>query len=104
MKLVIFTNATYEEEMALVDVDNEVVILQGDYCHDKIECVIDGYLSALSDHGIYSRMAVSSEDIGPDNSWFDKCNFYNNGMDDDEEEEYEDYDPEDFEDEEEDGD
>jgi hypothetical protein len=43
MKLVIFANKHYEEEKALMDLDKKEVLLKGDYYHDKIDNVIEGY-------------------------------------------------------------
>ena len=46
MNLVIYINETYEEEQALYDIDNQKVLLKGDYYHDKISAKISGYLLA----------------------------------------------------------
>jgi hypothetical protein len=78
MNLVIFENATYEEEKALVNLDTDTVIMQGDYYHDKIDYKIEGYLEALKDLGyIKDTDHVEREEIGPANSWFIELEFYN---------------------------
>lgn len=77
MNLVIFVNETFEEEKALYDLDKKEVLLKGDYYHDKIDFVIEGYLIAKD---------VDSDDvedvwIDQNHELFDELEFYD-GSDD----------------------
>lgn len=55
MNLVIYTNAHNEEDQqVLYDLIAQAIILQGDYYHDKINCLIDGYVMALNDWNLYA--------------------------------------------------
>ena len=49
MILQVITNATMEDERALVDVSNKIpkLICRGDYYHDKIDEYIEGFLFCL---------------------------------------------------------
>ncbi|AID17869.1 transcriptional regulator [Bacillus phage JBP901] len=86
MKLVIFENATHEEEKALVDLDTGEEILNGDYYHDKIDYRIEGYLAALKDHGIYTD-EVPTEEVGKKHEYFAKLRFYDGDYEEEEEDE-----------------
>lgn len=46
VNLVIYVNDNFEEEKALYNLDSKQVIVKGDYYHDKIDSVIEGYLLA----------------------------------------------------------
>jgi hypothetical protein len=75
MRLVIYINEHSEDSRALFDLDKGEVLLSGDYYHDKIDEMIQGYLCALSDHNIYKE---EPEDIWIDNTHehFKECDFY----------------------------
>lgn len=76
MNLVIYGNKHYEEEKALVNVDKNEVILKGDYYHDKIEYMIEGYLQALKDFNIYS-FDTNEEWIDSNHELYNYLCFYN---------------------------
>ncbi|BEU14623.1 hypothetical protein [Bacillus phage CM1] len=86
MNLVIFENATHEEEKALVNLDTGKAILNGDYYHDKIDYRIEGYLEALKDYGIHTE-EVPTEEIGKKHEYFAKLNFYDGDYEEDDDEE-----------------
>lgn len=71
--LVIYINEHYEEEMALYDLENEEVILKGDYYHEKISFVIEGYLYAL---GLKEDEDVPMEHIDKTHELFETLDFY----------------------------
>ena len=39
MKLIIFINSTMEDEQALVNSENNEILLKGDYYHDKLSTI-----------------------------------------------------------------
>jgi hypothetical protein len=53
MNLIIYVNDSFEDERALFDLDNNKVLVMGDYYHDKIDEKIEGYLQALEDFDIH---------------------------------------------------
>jgi len=55
MKLVIYGNENFEDERALFDLENEEILIHGNYDDDKISPRIEGYLQALEDHNIYTN-------------------------------------------------
>jgi len=71
--LVIYINGHYEEEMALYDLENEEIILKGDYYHEKISFVIEGYLYAL---GLKEDEDVPMEYIDKTHELFETLDFY----------------------------
>jgi len=76
MNLIIYVNKHYEEEQALVDLDNKSILLKGDYYHDKIGNLIEGYLSALRDFDIYNK-DVTHEEIDCNHQMYNTLEFYN---------------------------
>jgi hypothetical protein len=76
MNLIIYTNSHYEEEKALVNLDTKEVILKGDYYHDKIEHLIEGYLQALRDLNMYNG-EIRNEEINSNHDMYDELEFYN---------------------------
>lgn len=87
MKIKTYYNSTFEEEAALVNVENDEVILHGDYYHDKIIEQIDGFIYALNYLKIEHEI-LEPESIAPDNKLFEKIGFY------EEDSSFEDYDDE----------
>lgn len=47
MRLKIFINEEFEDERALVNIENNEVLLKGDCYHDKIDEKIEGFLLGL---------------------------------------------------------
>ncbi|AIW03497.1 transcriptional regulator [Bacillus phage Moonbeam] len=82
MELVIYSNKYHEDEQALVNLETNAILLQGDFYHDKIDYQITGYIQALIDLELIEREDVPDiEDIKRDHTWFNKLNFYDNGED-----------------------
>ena len=81
MNLIIYVNGHYEEEKALVDLDGNKIMLKGDYYHDKIDHLIEGYLQALNDFNIYTN-EVDSEEIDHKHEMYTELEFYNEDCDD----------------------
>lgn len=81
MKLQIVINETYEEENALVNIEDNTVLAKGDYYHDKISEYIEGFLSGLD----FAKLDYELEEVDlyatPDMEIFNICGFYN-GNDD----------------------
>jgi hypothetical protein len=77
VNLVVYINNTFEEEKALYDLDERRIIIKGDYYHDKIDHVIEGYLIAKD----IDEDEV--EDIWIDNNheMFEELEFYDGSMD-----------------------
>jgi hypothetical protein len=61
MNLIIYINEHFEDERALFDLDNNKILLMGDYYHDKIDAKIEGYLLALD---------IDEDDVAEE--WIDK--------------------------------
>jgi hypothetical protein len=76
MNLIIYTNSHFEEEKALVNLDTKQVILKGDYYHDKIDHLIEGYLQALKDYNLHND-EVQSEEINSNHEMYEELEFYN---------------------------
>lgn len=76
MKLIIYVNEHFEEEKALVDIDKKEVLLKGDWYHDKIDVLIEGYLNALIGFNIYTE-EVDTEYIDSKHELYDYLEFYN---------------------------
>lgn len=77
MNLVIYINETYEEEKALYDIDRDEVVIKGDYYHDKIDHVIEGYLIAKE----IDEDAVEDIWIDQNHELFEKLDFYDGSLD-----------------------
>lgn len=75
MNLIIYVNGIFEDEKALFDLDNNKVILHGDYYHDKIDEQIEGYLQALKDYDIHTE-EVEEEWIDSKHEHFKLIGFY----------------------------
>lgn len=80
MNLVIYNNAHYEEEQALVDLESGEVILKGDWYHDKIDSVIEGYEQALKDFRIITE-SIPVEEINRNHKWYAILDFYDDDYD-----------------------
>lgn len=74
LNVIIYTNGTFEEEQAL-SVDGEIV-LQGDYYHDQIDTLINGFLEGLS--YLKTDFDKYSFTIMPDDEMFSLIEFHNN--------------------------
>ncbi len=75
MKLIIFANEHFEEEKALFDLEENRVVLKGDYYHDKINEKIEGYLQALYEFNIYKE-DVDEEWIDNTHDLYEAIDFY----------------------------
>lgn len=73
MNVKIYTNGTFEEEMALVI--NDEVVAHGDYYHDKIYDFIQGFIEGI-EYITKSIVGIERETIKPDHPMFDRCDFY----------------------------
>jgi len=96
MKLIVYVNDTFEEEKALFNLDDNTVLVKGDYYHDKIDERIEGFLEGL-DYCDMSYELLESENVISKMDAFEKCGFYNEGEydDDDKNDETENEDSED---------
>ncbi|WP_442637750.1 hypothetical protein [Rossellomorea marisflavi] len=74
MKLVLYRNGTYEEQIALVNEETGEAYIIGDDYHDKASVKIEGYLLALKNEGIYTQ-EVEEVDIQPSHPMFKKLYF-----------------------------
>lgn len=74
MELIIYVNENFEEEKALFDLEEEKLILSGDYYHDKIDGKIEGYLKALEDFKIYNKK-VETVEIKENHKLYEKMKF-----------------------------
>lgn len=81
MRLQIAINSTFEEEKALLNLDNKEVIFRGDYYHDKIDEYIQGFLKGLSYANIQYEL-LDNAFITPDMEMFDVCDFVNESYED----------------------
>lgn len=79
-----YTNETYKEQCALVEVPSNKVLLMGDYYHDKIDETIAGFLDGVQYCGF--KTEVTSKTIGPKDPLFDIIGFINKNYDEDDEE------------------
>lgn len=73
-KYIVYINEAYEEdsEMALYDVENDEIVLNGDHYHHKIMYLIKGYLIAKG----LNFEDIKKEYIKEDNPMFDRLGFY----------------------------
>lgn len=78
MKLIIFINSTMEDEQALVNLEDNEILLKGDFYHDKIEAQIQGFLKGLKFAEV--DFIIEEEIINPDNDMFEKLEFYNDNF------------------------
>ena len=74
---IIVYNKTHDEgECALYDATNDVVIIRGDYYHNKIDSQIEGFFTALQ----YTKQPFEKGeiDLTPELniSLWNKCSFY----------------------------
>lgn len=81
MNLIIYVNANFQDEKMLVDVDENKVLLQGQYDDDKIDYKIAGYLQALKHLGIHNK-EVKKEIIKESHSYYKKMEFQIDNDDD----------------------
>lgn len=75
MKLVIYRNGTYDEQIALVNEETGEAYIIGDDYHEKASDKIEGYLLALKNEGIYTQ-EVEEVEIQPSHPMFKKLYFY----------------------------
>lgn len=75
MDLIIYVNSNFEEEKALFDREENKVILLGDYYHNKIDEMIEGYLKALKDFNIYNKK-IKEEYIDDSHEHYQLIGFY----------------------------
>lgn len=87
MKLQKLINETFEDEMALININTNEVLIKGDSYHDKIDEMIDGFLLGLSYANVEYKLK-ENEKIKPSNKLFDICEFSNENYDIDDEEEF----------------
>lgn len=74
IKFIKFINGTLEDEAALYDVDNNEIVIKGDYYHNRIYDKIDGIIQGIEYVGI--EVAVEEKIIYPDNEMFNVLDFY----------------------------
>lgn len=74
MKIKIFTNETFEDEQAVLDIDSGKVIMKGDSYHDKIEEKIEGMIETLNFLGVDYEI-LEGETINPTSEMFKKLDF-----------------------------
>lgn len=68
----IYNNAEYEEESALFDSDEGVCVLRGDFYHNKIDSLIEGYLMGAG----VDIDDVEKIEIYKDHEYFKLLEFY----------------------------
>lgn len=73
LNLKIFTNKVHEDEKALVNLDTDEVVLKGDYYHDHIIQLIEGFQLGLSIANV--ECIIKTEDINQENKYFAICDF-----------------------------
>lgn len=71
--MVNYINELFEEQEALYDLVKREVILFGDYYHDKIGYIIDGFIDGLSHTG--SPYSFKEEKINPNHAIFEELGF-----------------------------
>ena len=74
IKFIKFINGTLEDEAALYNVDNNEIVMKGDYYHDKIYEKIDGIIQGIEYIGM--EVVVKEKIIYPDNEMFNVLDFY----------------------------
>jgi len=84
MKIQRVINGTYEEEVALIDIETNELLLKGDAYHDKIDKQIEGFLLGLL-YCNFKHSLLEDKTITPTDKLFDICEFSNEDYDDDEE-------------------
>ena len=77
MRLVVYTNSTYEDERALVNLDTNTVLTMGDSYHHKICDRIEGFIEALKYCNV-AHTILEGRKITPDDEEFDVYGFYDN--------------------------
>ena len=79
---IVYTNATFQEEKALL-VNGKVVVV-GDAYHDNIDSIIEGFYYGLDctiANGMQYSYTKNEKTIGPDDTMFRTCIFYNDNND-----------------------
>lgn len=74
--LIRFKNAEFEEEEALSNALNGEVIMKGDWYHNKISSVIDGFIEGLE--YITPFVTVKEVEVTKEEELFDWLGFYSN--------------------------
>ena len=74
-RFVVYTNNTYEEEKALVEVSGNMkeLIIMGDYYHDKIDDRIKGFFEGLDYLNV--EYYIEEKNLNPTDSLFDTLGF-----------------------------
>lgn len=78
MKLIIFINSTMEDEQALVNSENNEILLKGDYYHDKIDAQIQGFIEGLKFAEV--DFIIEEKIINPGSDMFEKLEFHNDNF------------------------
>ena len=76
MKLQRLTNGTFEDEMALINIEDNEVLIKGDSYHNKIYEQIEGFLLGLSYCNCKYKL-VKNKTVNPKDKLFDICEFSN---------------------------
>lgn len=72
MRLQVLINSTFESEKALINVDTKKILLKGDYYHNQISELIEGFLMCL-DYLKVEYELLDSQYIIPDMEMFNMC-------------------------------
>ena len=75
---IVYTNATFQEEKALL-VNGKVVVV-GDAYHDNIDSIIEGFYYGLDctiANGMQYSYTKTEKTIDADDAMFQACDFYN---------------------------
>lgn len=70
MKLVILANETMQDAKALVNLENQEVLLSGDEYHDKISAKIEGFIEGLNVAGAKHEVVEEGVLIDEENEEF----------------------------------
>lgn len=76
MNLIRYINDTYCKEEALVNLDDDEIIMKGDYYHDKISDNINGFLKGLEYAEIDFNFTTKYIVIEGNKDLFEKLDFY----------------------------
>ena len=77
MRLKRVINGTFEEEVALINVETNEVLIKGDAYHDKIDERIEGFLYGLLYANVKHSLVDEDLRIMPTDKLFDICDFSN---------------------------